>query len=59
MQRRLIRINATYTIDEDVELELPQPTPEPDVEIQGEPWGWLKPGRKPLGWRRDGNYGSD
>ena len=27
------------------------------VEIQGEPWGWVKPGPKPKGWREDGDYG--
>jgi hypothetical protein len=58
-KRRLVRAGETYTIDEDCDLEQVEPYPEPPVEVQGEPWGWLKDGPRPRGWRRDGKYGSD
>ena len=47
--------------DEDVDVVLAEPKPaeEPPVEVQGEPWGWTKPGPRPRGWRRDGKYGPD
>jgi hypothetical protein len=52
--RRLIRDGEEYTIDEEdrgeVELDLPERRPEPPVDIQGEPWGWTKPGDRPKGW---------
>jgi len=58
---RRIRDGDTYTADEldrgEVELEEVTARPEPPVEIQGEPWGWAKPGPKPKGWREDGDYG--
>lgn len=59
--RRLIKPGGTYTADEDDEVELEQvvPFPEPPVEVQGEPWGWTKPGPRPRGWRKDGRYGTD
>jgi hypothetical protein len=53
---RRIRQDEEYTIDENVELEEVKPFDEPPVNIQGEPWGWTKAGRKPRGWRRDGKY---
>jgi len=58
-ERRRIRDGDEYTIDEDVELEEVPPRPEPPVEVQGEPWGWTKPGPRPKGWREDGRYGPD
>ena len=59
--RRLIEEGGEYTSDEDDEVELGQVQrfPEPPVEVQGEPWGWTKPGPRPKGWREDGRYGSD
>lgn len=52
--RRLIRDGDAYTDDEDergeVELEQVPRRPEPPVEVQGEPWGWTKPGPRPRGW---------
>lgn len=58
--RRIIEAGMSYTVDEEerdeIELRTVEPFPEPPVEIQGEPWGWTKPGRKPLGWREDGRY---
>jgi hypothetical protein len=59
MPPRRIRDGEEYTIDEDVELELPIPFDEPPIAIQGEPWGWNKPGDKPRGWRLDGKYDND
>ena len=60
-RRRLVRDGGTYTAGElergDVELEIPDPRPEPPVDVQGEPWGWAKPGPRPKGWRADGDYG--
>lgn len=47
---RIIRDGDEYRDDEDVELELPERFPEPDVEVQGEPWGWIKPGPRPRGY---------
>jgi hypothetical protein len=59
--RRLIRPGDSYTDEElergEVELEQPPPRPEPPPEVQGEPWGWTKPGPRPRGWREDGRYG--
>lgn len=59
-ERRLVRDGDSYTIDElergDIELDEVKRRPEPPVEIQGEPWGWTKPGPKPRGWREDGRY---
>lgn len=55
---RIIHDGDSYEDGEDVELRQREPRPEPDIEIQGEPWGWTKPGRKPRGWREDGNYES-
>ncbi len=49
----------SYTTDEDVVLDERKPRPEPPVDVQGEPWGWTKPGPKPAGWRKDGRYGPD
>ena len=57
--RRLVRRGEEYTTGEPVELEEPEPYPEPDVAVQGEPWGWTKPGPRPRGWREDGHYGAD
>jgi hypothetical protein len=54
--RRTIRHGDQYTVDEDVELEEVERNPEPEVDLQGEPWGWTKPGPKPRGWRKDGRY---
>lgn len=59
MERRLVRDGDEYRSDEDVELELPERREEPPVEIQGEPWGWSKPGLKPRGWREDRRYGPE
>ena len=60
-RRRRIRDGDEYTTDEldrgEVELEEVPRRPEPPVEVQGEPWGWTKPGPKPKGWREDGDYG--
>lgn len=50
MPRRRVRIGEEYRSDEDVELEEVERNPEPSVEIQGEPWGWTKPGPRPHGW---------
>jgi hypothetical protein len=47
---RRIRDGDEYTADDDVELEIPEHRPEPPVEVQGEPWGWTKPGPRPRGW---------
>ena len=61
-RRRLIRDGDAYTLAEDdrgeIELEQVTPFPEPPVDVQGEPWGWTKPGPRPKGWREDGRYGS-
>jgi hypothetical protein len=61
--RRLVSPGEEYTSDELraglVELEEVPPRPEPPVEVQGEPWGWTKPGPRPKGWREDGRYGPD
>lgn len=61
--RRLVRDGDEFTIDEEergeIELERPEPRPEPPVEVQGEPWGWRKPGPRPKGWREDGRYDGD
>lgn len=48
--RRIIRDGDEYTINEDVELEERERRPEPPLDIQGEPWGWTKPGNRPKGW---------
>lgn len=50
--RRLVRNGDEYTIDEEdtIELELRDRRDEPPVEVQGEPWGWTKPGPRPRGW---------
>jgi hypothetical protein len=56
---RTVRAGEEYTADDEVELEQPEPVEEPPVEVQGEPWGWTKPGPRPRGWREDGKYGSD
>lgn len=52
--RRLVRDGDEYTIDEEergeIELELRDRREEPPVEVQGEPWGWTKPGPRPKGW---------
>jgi hypothetical protein len=58
---RIIREGDSYTIDEDIELEAPRPFSAPPEYIQGEPWGWDKPGPVPRGWREHGRYdnGSD
>lgn len=53
---RRIREGDTYTSEEEVELEQVPNYPLPPEDIQGEPWGWTKRGRKPKGWRRDGKY---
>jgi len=50
MEYRRIRDGDEYTIDEEVTLEEVERASEPDVEIQGEPWGWTKPGPRPRGW---------
>lgn len=50
MRRRRIRPGEEYRSDEDVELEEVERNPEPPVDIQGEPWGWNKPGPRPIGW---------
>ena len=57
--RRLVRDGDEYTIDEEntITLEIPEHFEEASVEIQGEPWGWTKPGLRPRGWREDGQYG--
>lgn len=39
-----------YTVDEDVVLDEQERRLEPLLEIQGEPWGWTKPGPRPEGW---------
>ena len=48
-----------YTVDEDVVLDERKRRAEPPVEVQGEPWGWTKPGPRPKGYRKDGRYGPD
>ena len=53
---RTVRRGEAYTIDDDIELEEVAPEEEPPEEIQGEPWGWTKPGPKPRGWREDGDF---
>lgn len=55
---RMIREGDSYEDGENVELDQVLPYPEPPIEIQGEPMGWTKPGRKPRGWRESGDYGS-
>jgi hypothetical protein len=57
LRRRIVHAMEEYRSDEDVELEQVEPFPEPPVEVQGEPWGWTKPGPRPRGWREDGRYG--
>lgn len=51
---RRIHEGDEFTIDEELrgelEFDVPSPNEEPPVEIQGEPWGWNKPGNKPRGW---------
>jgi hypothetical protein len=63
MRRRLVGDGDEYTDDElqrdEIELEHAERRPEPPVEVQGEPWGWTKPGPRPKGWREDGRYGED
>lgn len=54
-RRRLIRPGETYTVDDEddgdgIELEQVDRRDEPPVEVQGEPWGWTKPGPRPRGW---------
>jgi hypothetical protein len=53
-ERQIIRDGDEYTIDEDergeIEREKVARYPEPPVEVQGEPWGWTKPGARPSGW---------
>jgi hypothetical protein len=57
-RRRQVREGEEYDgTAEEVELETPPPRPEPPVDVQGEPWGWTKPGPRPKGWRQDGRYG--
>lgn len=54
---RRIREGEQYMADDtDIELEQADPRPAPPVEIQGEPWGWTKPGPRPKGFRADGRY---
>lgn len=54
---RLIHEGDTYTSDDkDIELKQVPRYPLPPENVQGEPWGWTKRGRKPKGWRRDGRY---
>jgi hypothetical protein len=52
--RRLVRDGDEYDILEEdrdeIELEQVERRPEPPVDIQGEPWGWTKPGDRPKGW---------
>jgi hypothetical protein len=58
--RRPVRAGEEYDgTAGDVDLEQVIPNPEPDVDVQGEPWGWTKPGPRPVGWRKDGRYGPD
>ena len=54
--QRIIRDGDIYQSDEDVRLDEVPPNSEPPVEVQGEPWGWTKPGLRPRGWREDGVY---
>lgn len=53
-ERRRLRDGDEYTInDEDqdlIEREEVERFPEPPVGVQGEPWGWTKPGPRPRGW---------
>lgn len=58
-KRRRIREGDEYTIDEDIELEERQRRAEPPIEIQGEPWGWTKPGKRPKGWPGPAREGRD
>jgi hypothetical protein len=56
--RRVVREGEEYDdTAEEVELDTPDPRPEPPVDVQGEPWGWTKPGPRPRGFRDDGQYG--
>lgn len=48
-----------YSDDDDVVLVEATRFDEPPVEVQGEAWGWIKPGPRPKGWREDGKYGTD
>ena len=61
MTRRIIRVGESYTIDEVDAIELIEVTqrPAPMIEVQGEPWGWTKPGNRPRGWPgpADSEYG--
>jgi len=61
--KRVIHDGDEYTEDElaagEVDRESAVRAPEEPVEVQGEPWGWTKPGPRPRGWREDENYGSD
>lgn len=50
LERRLIHDGDEFTIDDYVEFERPERRPEPLTDIQGEPWGWTKPGPRPKGW---------
>lgn len=54
---RRIEEGDIYEFGEDVELAEVPPSEEPPVELQGEPWGWTKPGPRPRGWRQHGRYG--
>ena len=56
---RRIEEGDIYETGEDVELVTVPATEEPTAEVQGEPWGWTKPGPKPRGWRQDGHYDPD
>ena len=62
-RKRIIHPGEEYDAEElerggeEAVLEEVQASPEPDVNVQGEPWGWTKPGPKPAGWREDGRYG--
>jgi hypothetical protein len=57
MKRRWVQAGDEYTADENVDLDEVDAVEEPPVDVQGEPWGWTKPGPKPRGWREDGMYG--
>jgi len=65
VRERIIHPGEEYDADElerggeEAVLEQVPAYPEPPVDVQGEPWGWTKPGPKPRGWRKDGRYGSD
>jgi hypothetical protein len=60
MARRRIHEDDEFTMeDEDrknVEFDEAVRYDEPSEDIQGEPWGWTKPGPRPRGWREDGDY---